>query len=100
MQLEFYSLPIMFEGLISKKELHKCSLQQSVYQHLHLLITTGFGGFPADESFGCGIWDHDFDNVTSAHKLKEMFKQSLQQSILENEKRLTNVRVEIILREE
>jgi hypothetical protein len=100
MQLEFYSLPIMFEGLISKKELSKCNLQQSVYQHLHLLITTGFGGFPADKRFGCGIWDHDFDNVTSAHKLKEIFRQSLQQSIQEHEKRLSNIRVEIMLREE
>ena len=100
MQLEFYSLPMMFEGLMRGQEHPKCNLQQSVFQHLHLLLTTAFGGFPADERFGSGIWDHDFDNVTSAHKLKEMFRESLLQSIQEHEKRLSNVYVEIMLREE
>lgn len=100
MQLEFYSLPVMFERLMRGQEHPKCDLQQSVFQHLHLLLTTSFGGFPADERFGCGIWDHDFDNVTSAHKLREIFRQSLQQSIQEQEKRLGNVRIEVLLKQE
>ncbi len=100
MQLEFYSLPMIFEGLMRGQEHPRCNLQQSVFQHLHLLLTTAFGGFPADERFGSRIWEHDFDNVTSAHKLKEMFKESLLQSIQEHEKRLSNVYVEIMLREE
>lgn len=100
MQLEYYSLPMKFEGLMTGQENPKCNLQQSVFQHLHLLLTTAFGGFPADERFGCGIWDNDFDNVTSTHKLKELFRQSLLQSIEEQEKRLVNVRVEVILRQE
>jgi hypothetical protein len=97
---EFYSLPLRFEALTHGEKHPKCDLQQSVFQHLHLLLTTSFGGFPADESFGCGIWDRDFDNVTSAHKLRELFKQSLLQSIQEQEKRLGNLRVEVLMKQE
>jgi hypothetical protein len=100
MQLEYYSLPLVLDRVMRQQEHPKCSMQQSVVQHLHLLLTTGFGGFPGNERFGCGIWEHDFDNVTSAHKLKEMIRQSLLQSIQENEKRLANVRVELMLRQE
>lgn len=98
--MEFYSLPLAVEKVMNKGEHPKCSMQQSVIQHLHLLLTTGFGGFPADERFGCGIWDNDFDNVTSAHKLREYIRETLYESISEQELRLGNVRVEIFLRQE
>src|SRR5450432_578007 len=100
MQLEYYSLPLALEKVMHQQEHPRSSLQQSVMQHLHLLLTTSFGEFPGDESFGCGIWDHDFDNVTSAHKLKELIRQSLLKSIQEKEKRLGNIRVELMIMQE
>lgn len=125
MQFEYYSLPLCLEKLILKssdldkkdqednssqqepektekfrKQLAKCSLQQSVIQHVHLLLTTAFGEFPADENFGCGIWEHDFDTVSSAHKVKEAIRQSLLQSVQEKEKRLSNARVELTIVQE
>ena len=83
-----------------QEEHPRVSIQQSVIQHLHLLLTTAFGEFSGDEDFGCGIWDHDFDNVTSAHKLKEIIRQSLLKSIQEKEKRLTGVRVDLLIIQE
>jgi phage baseplate assembly protein W len=100
MQLEFYSLPLNVERVMNKQEHPKCTMVQSVMQHLHLLLTTAFGGFPADERFGCGIWEYDFDNVTSTHKLKEWIRQSLLEVVRERETRLNNVRVEVTLRQE
>src|ERR1700753_3993121 len=100
MQLEFYSLPLNVERIMKKQEHPKVTMQQSVIQHLHLLLTTAFGEFPADERFGCGIWENDFDNVTSAHKLREYIRQTLHQSIQEQEGRLGNVRVDVLLRQE
>lgn len=100
MQQEYYSLPLNLERVMNKLEHTKVSMQQSVSQHLHLLLTTGFGEFPANEHFGCGIWEYDFDNVTSAHKMKEWIRQSLVEVISQQEKRLTNVRAEVLLRQE
>ena len=100
MQLEYFSLPLALDKVMRQQEHPRSSLQQSVMQHLHLLLTTAFGEFAGDDGFGCGIWDHDFDNVTSAHKLKELIRQSLLKSIQEQEKRLGNVRVELIIVQE
>jgi len=60
-----------------------------------LLYTTSLAELPGDPDFGCGIWEHDFDNVTSGYKLKEVFRQSLCDTIDKYEKRLRQVRVEI-----
>lgn len=100
MQLQYFSLPFDFGKLMRQEEHPRVSIQQSVIQHLHLLLTTAFGEFSGDEDFGCGIWDHDFDNVTSAHKLKEIIRQSLLKSIQEKEKRLTGVRVDLLITQE
>lgn len=100
MKQQFYSLPLSFAGVMQKKELPMCALQQSVAQHLHLIITTAFGELPTDENFGCSIWDHDFDNITSTHKIKEYIRQSLQDSIERYEKRLYNVRIDLLIRQE
>jgi len=100
MQLEYLSLPLALDKLMRQRELPTCSLQQSVTQHLHLLLTTAFGEFPADDRFGCAIWDNDFDNVTGANKLKEIIRQSSLQAIQLYEKRLGNARVELMLVQE
>lgn len=100
MQLEYYSLPLLLDRVMNKQEHPKISLQQSVIQYLHLLTTTAFGEFPGDHDFGCSIWDYDFDNVTSAHKLKEIIRQSLLQAIQQHEKRLSNIRVELMIFQE
>jgi hypothetical protein len=128
MQVKYLSLPLRLDQLILKrkdqvdeelsdgqgfnreaqdekdkkyrKDLDECSLYQSIWQHLNLLLTTSFGEFPADVSFGCDIWDFDFDNITSAHKVKEAIRLSLLQSIIQKEKRLGNVRVELTIVQE
>ncbi|MBC7903783.1 MAG: GPW/gp25 family protein [Gemmatimonadaceae bacterium] len=110
MQKEFYSLPLAVEKLMREpgdqshhtrhRELAKCSLQQSVEQNLHLLLTTAFGEFPADELFGCSIWENDFDNLTSAPKMKESIRQSILQSVQQHENRLGKVRVELMIQQE
>jgi phage baseplate assembly protein W len=100
MKQQFYLLPLTFAGIMQKKEHATCTLQQSVAQHLHLIITTAYGELPADENFGCSIWEHDFDNITSVHKIKEFIKQSLLTSIEQYEKRLYNVRIDLVIKQE
>jgi phage baseplate assembly protein W len=100
MQLQYYQLPLQAAAIMSRQEHAKCSLRHSVAQQLHLLITTAFGEVPAEESFGCNIWDHDFDNLTSSSKLKEMIRQSLLMAIQLHEKRLINIQIEVQVRQE
>jgi phage baseplate assembly protein W len=100
MKQEFYSLPLALEEVMQKKEHPKCTLQQSVAQHLHLILTTAFGELRTDENFGCSIWEYDFDNITSGYKLKEFIKQSLLAAVQQYEKRIYNVGIELMIRQE
>jgi phage baseplate assembly protein W len=100
MQLNFYSLPFNPGDLLSKEEYPKCSLQQSVAQHLHLLLTTAYGEFACKEDFGCCIWEYDFDHATKAFTLKETIKQSVSQAIKKEEQRLSNVFVDLQMYQE
>lgn len=96
----FYSLPLALKQVMQKKEHEKCSLEKSLAQHLHLIATSAFGDFPADESFGCSIWDNDFDSVSSGRRLNEFIRQSILESIRIHEKRLGNIRVELFVCQE
>ena len=100
MSLQFYTFPLSPERLMNKQQHPKCRLDQSVASHLHLIITTAFGELPADENFGCSIWENDFDNLTSRHKIKEIIIQSLLISIQKYEPRLSDVKVELSVRQE
>lgn len=98
--MEYYTLPLDLGKIMRQDEHPKCSLLDSVKHHLHLLVTTAFGEFPEDPRFGCGIWEHDFDNLTSAHKLREYIRESLLQSVSVHEHRVGGLRVIIGLRQE
>lgn len=100
MKNRFYKLPLSLAGLMQKKDHHTCTLEQSIAQHLHLIITTAYGELPVDENFGCCIWEYDFDNITSSHKIKEYIRESLSDAIIRYEKRLGNIRVELEIGQE
>lgn len=100
MKNHFYKLPLSFAGIMQKNDHKTCSLQQSIAQHLHLIITTAFGELSIDEDFGCCIWEYDFDNITSSHKIKEFIRESLTEALNRYEKRLAEVRVDLEIGQE
>jgi len=100
MPMEYMPLPLDFGKIMRQEEHPRCSLLDSVKHHLHLLVTTAFGEFPEDPGFGCGIWEFDFDNLTSAHKLREYIRESLLLSVQRHEGRVGSARVTIGLRQE
>ena len=100
MYREYFTLPLSLESIVHQKEHSRCGLHQSLEQHLHLILTTAFSEFSMDEEFGCAIWEHEFDNLTSGSKLKELIKQSLLSAIAAHEKRLINLRIELLVRHE
>lgn len=95
MKAQYYTLPLRLGDLITKNDHSVCNLKQSVAQHIHLIITTSYGEMPTDEDFGCGIWEHDFDNLTSSHKIKELIRDSLLQSVERYEPRIQQVKIDL-----
>jgi phage baseplate assembly protein W len=64
---------------------------------IHLICTSNFGECKHEDEFGCELWDHDFENITSGDSFKMSVRDSIQAGISKYEKRITNVQVEIDL---
>lgn len=92
----YYALPLRLDEVVTHKPHPTCSLPQSIAQNLYLILTTHFAESRFDESFGCSLWDEDFSNQSNS-RWKEDIRQSIEASVLEHERRLTQVRVRVDL---
>jgi phage baseplate assembly protein W len=75
--------------------LNTCDLRQSLAQNIFLIITTMYRENRFDESYGCAIWDLDFEMVSNENLWLETIRKSIFASVLKHEKRLYDVSVEI-----
>ncbi|MEN8115739.1 MAG: GPW/gp25 family protein [Bacteroidota bacterium] len=92
---DYYKLPLKLGQISQKKEHAKCSLHESVAGMVHLIAITYFGECKHDETFGCEIWEHDFENISNSQKHRERLANSIQKTIVKQEQRLTNISVDI-----
>lgn len=91
----YYKLPLRLRSIMDQDEVSRNSLTESVFAMIHLICTSHFGECKHEEDFGCGIWDHDFENITNSIHYKDAIKDSILNGIKKFEKRITNVMVDI-----
>ena len=96
----YYKLPIDFEGLMKKQDLAKIALEDSISQSIFTLMTTVFGECKFDETYGCELWDTDFDLLKSDNELKAFVAQSLKNSIAQHEKRIFLQEIDVRISEQ
>jgi hypothetical protein len=94
----FYTLPLRLDKIVNRKSVPMCSLQESIAQNIYLLITTGFKELRFDPSYGCRIWEQDFEIMANI-KWKDTLSLSLEETIKAHEKRLKDVKVKIEIEE-
>lgn len=101
MDTNCYKLPLRFSALFDENggHLERCTELQSVDQHLEMLLTTCPGEHRFDENYGCRIWELDFELVASGNKWKEQFTSYVRETVLLYERRLTDIRIQVDLRE-
>ncbi|MCX6252201.1 MAG: GPW/gp25 family protein [Bacteroidetes bacterium] len=97
MTSEFYHIPLHLGEIPFKKESPRCTLKESVARMIHLIAITNYGEYKPDETFGCEIWEFDFENISNSQLFKEQLMKSLKGNIEKHETRLSNVRVNIQL---
>ena len=95
----YYLAPLDFKRFFEKKELKRISIRDSISQFISILITTYLEEYSFDEGFGSDIWETDFDLLVNANVLKERIKKSLKHQIKNYEKRLSNIDVNVELKE-
>ena len=93
MKGKYYKLPINFSLLLQKKDMPAIVLEDSVAQHIHLLITTVLGENKDDPQYGCQWWDSDFDIKASNNEVKEQIEQAVKSSIIRYERRISQIKV-------
>lgn len=93
--MQYYKLPLSAEKIITNEEADTCSIEQSISKFIHLITTSHFGEYDFDETFGCTIWNIDFDNLTSTNKLRYTVADSITKTLLVHEKRLTQINVNV-----
>lgn len=100
MQKPYYSLPLKLGKAVKKEKLENCTLDKSISDHIHLMITSHFDENKHDEQFGNSIWENEFDNIAQDSTLREDVKQSIVNCVEKYEPRLDNVRVDIRWKQE
>jgi len=73
---------------MEKGNCQKCSVDYSIKQHLHLMLTSYQGELRSVSDFGNQVWDNDFMHVRFDNEITSKIKGSLIQNIKEFEKRL------------
>jgi phage baseplate assembly protein W len=95
----FYKLPLDFSAITRKEDLEKTSLEHSIAQQIILLATTSFGECKFNETFGCVIWETDFDLLMNENTFKDIISKNLKQGIRLHERRITVNEIKIKISE-
>lgn len=95
----YYKLPLNLAAFLDddadQSYLDTCAEKESIYQYVHLLISTCPGEHDFDKTFGAQIFDMDFEKIVSRTRWEMQFTQYITDAIVNNEKRLENVDVRV-----
>ncbi len=95
----YYKLPLQLAPLMAGKDAPTVNLGTSISKNLELIIMTRFGEHRSDPTFGCEIWDLDFELIVSQGLWEKKFCSSIMQSVLRHESRLADVDITVMLSE-
>jgi phage baseplate assembly protein W len=94
MEDTYYSLPLRLDQIMEKRQAPRCSAKESIAQHIHLVLTTYFNENRFDPTYGCGIWEQDFELVSNL-QWKDQTRDHIKKSVELHEKRLNNIQVKV-----
>jgi phage baseplate assembly protein W len=80
---------------MTRQEMPTCSVGVSIAQQLYLLIHTRYGELRSDRSFGCRVWEVEFERALNTGDWSDELGLSLQEAIRQHEPRLKSVQVSI-----
>lgn len=101
MKENLYKLPLQLGKFFNRNDakLDKCSLLESIDQHIELLLCTCPGEHAFNYEYGTYIWEMDFERVLSRVDWEQRFGVFIKQAIDKNEKRISDIRVKVVIQE-
>lgn len=88
---KYYTIPIKCKVLIEKNNLEKCGLDESIRQHIHLILRTHFKEYRFDQAYGNVVWEKDFETIRSIPKWKNELSEDFGSALKKYEKRLSDL---------
>ncbi len=85
--MNYLKIPFNTKIIMEKQDVRTCDIDQSIKQHIHLMLTTYQGEYRGDFNFGNKVWEDDFLHTANSG-ITEKIKQSLKENIEQFEKRL------------
>jgi phage baseplate assembly protein W len=96
----YLGLPLQLDKIPTRGLLQTCTERQSIAHHIHLILTTSLGELASNPDFGCGLWDADFDSLSSRSRLRDNLVQALDEAIRTHEPRLEKIRTDLHLHQD
>ncbi|MFS4432213.1 GPW/gp25 family protein [Chryseobacterium sp. S90] len=94
----YYKIPIDFAKIMDERDTEKVSIEQSISQHIFIIVTTPLGRCKFDDSFGAEIFEVDFDLPKSDNSVKEFIARTVTESIVKHEQRLLLEDIEVAVK--
>lgn len=98
MNENYYKIPVDFARIMDGGDAEKVSVEQSISQHLLIIVTTPLGRCKFDDTFGSEIFKVDFDLTKSGNSIKEFIARTIIESIAKHEKRLLLEDIEVAVK--
>ena len=96
----YYGLPVRFSEVFKKKQLKRVNIYDSIGFNIRLILRSHFGENRFDYSYGCEVWERDFEIINSNSAWGEELAKSIRETLIKHEGRLINPKVEIKISEE
>ncbi|ARK12356.1 GPW/gp25 family protein [Fibrivirga algicola] len=93
----YYRYPIRLNSLMTGADLPTCDIGASIAQFLNMLLHSRFNELRSDPSFGCSIWDTEFDHTMNQYTWESQLTLSLTEAVKQQEPRLRDVSVRVII---
>jgi len=100
--MQYLRIPLDFSNITNNttnQDQLNCSLQESIAQHLMIIISSQKGEMLGRPKYGSEIWDLEFNQLVKINKWEERVRTSLFEAFSEHEKRLKKIDVTIRLSE-
>lgn len=97
--MKYIKLPINFSDIVKGKPRQQCSYEESIAQHLMMMITSRYGEVVSKADFGSAIWELEFNQMVKVHQWEELVERSLVDTMTKYENRLTDLVIDVSLSE-
>lgn len=96
--MDYLKIPLQLP-LATSKKMKRCSYEESIAQHIMLLILSHHGEVIGKDDFGSMIWELEFNQLVKASDWEDGVRNSLLLAINKYETRLDEINVDVTLSE-